>query len=351
MHHKKRIIFAYKNFAANRNVSHIGLGVAGINTSKVLTHEGYIADVWPILDGNHLRMLINLDRSKHRKHAHLPPITHVNISAPWIKTEGLNQLCTLFPDIRFSVNCHSNVGFLQADPSGMKLIREGLELELAVQNFTMAANSEKMCEWVRHAYGSHCEHLPNLYYLGNHMPRHHQPWRGGVLKIGIFGATRPQKNLASAVGAAIEMAYELKAQTQIWISSGRTEGGGGTIINTVRAMVDGLPDVTLHEGGWRTWPAFRKLIGSMHLLLQPSYTESFNMVTADGIAEGVPSVVGEAIHWVPRSWQANVDEVFEIAQVGRYLLNDHFAARDGMNHLKNYVQHGVRAWGEYLREK
>jgi hypothetical protein len=32
----------------------------------------------------------------------------------------------------------------------------------------------------------------------------------------------------------------------------------------------------------------------MHLLIQVSYTESFNMVTADGVLEGVPSVTSDA---------------------------------------------------------
>jgi hypothetical protein len=33
----------------------------------------------------------------------------------------------------------------------------------------------------------------------------------------------------------------------------------------------------------------------VHLLLQPSFTQSFNVVTADGVHQGVPSVVSDAI--------------------------------------------------------
>ncbi len=44
------------------------------------------------------------------------------------------------------------------------------------------------------------------------------------------------------------------------------------------------------------------------------------MVTADGIAEGVPSVVSEAIDWAPRSWKAPVDDANAMARIGRKLL-------------------------------
>jgi glycosyltransferase involved in cell wall biosynthesis len=42
----------------------------------------------------------------------------------------------------------------------------------------------------------------------------------------------------------------------------------------------------------------------MNVLINCSYTESFNMVTADGIAEGIPSVVSDAICWAPAYWRA-----------------------------------------------
>ena len=34
-------------------------------------------------------------------------------------------MCADFPETQFAVNCHSNLGFLQADPSAMRLVREG----------------------------------------------------------------------------------------------------------------------------------------------------------------------------------------------------------------------------------
>ena len=87
----------------------------------------------------------------------------------------------------------------------------------------------------------------------------------------------------------------------------------------------------------------------MNVLAQPSYTETFNnVVAADGIAEGVPSVVGSSIEWVPNYWQANTDDASDIAQVARRLLTDPRAAGDGYTSLKNYVTNGLTAWRQFL---
>ena len=330
------VVLAYKNFAANRNISHIGLGVAAINTAKVLRREGIKTDVWPILNARDLQEKLSV-----------APAKHVIISAPWIPTPEMQALATHFPETDFAVNCHSNVGFLQADRNGVKLMREVMELELGTSNVHLAGNSTRFCQWVNSAFGAPCAYLPNLYWLHDFAARQ-KTFTGGTLRIGVFGATRPLKNLMSAAGAALEIARHMRVPLDLWLSGGRTEGGGDTILGAVREMLQGLPGVNLITNGWQSWPNFRKTIAHMHLLLQPSYTESFNMVTADGVAEGVPSVVSEAIDWAPNDWKANVDDVLDIARVGRRLLQDERAADEGLTSLKAYVANGLHAYRRYF---
>jgi hypothetical protein len=330
------VVLAYKNFAANRNISHIGLGVAAINTAKVLRRENMKTDVWPILNAADLRQKLSSAWAEH-----------VIISAPWIPAAELQGLANDFPDTHFAVNCHSNVGFLQADRNGVKLMREVMELEMGTPNVHMAGNSRRFCSWVKSAFGVPCAYLPNLYFLDDCSARQ-MPWRGGTLRIGVFGATRPLKNLMSAAGAALEIARRLRAPLELWLSGGRTEGGGDAILAAVREMLNGLPGVSLHSNGWQSWPNFRKTVSHMHLLLQPSYTESFNMVTADGVAEGVPSVVSTAIDWAPDDWKAEADDVLDIARTGRRLLHDEHAADEGRTALAAYVADGLHAYRRYL---
>lgn len=331
------VILAYKNFAANRNISHIGLGVAAINTAKVLRGAAIQTDVWPIINATDLRARL-LES----------PADDVMISAPWIPTLEMQMLSNDFPRTRFTVNCHSNVGFLQADRNGMRLVRELMELEMATANVHLAGNSRRFCDWVRSGFGAPCAYLPNLYYLDGEAPVAQQPFSSGTLRIGIFGATRPLKNLMSAAGAALEIARNLRAPLELWLSAGRAEGGGDGILAAVREMLNGLPGVTIKMNGWQTWPSFRKTVGYMHLLLQPSYTESFNMVTADGVAEGVASVVSNAIDWAPNDWKANVDDVLDIARVGRRLLFDPRGAQEGMRALKHHNADGLNSYKQFL---
>ena len=72
------------------------------------------------------------------------------------------------------------------------------------------------------------------------------------------------------------------------------------------------------------------------------------MVTADGVAEGVPSVVSDAIDWAPEDWKANVDDVMDIARTGRRLLLDTRSAGEGRATLESYVNSGVHAYRHYL---
>ena len=332
-----KLILAYKNFAAYKNISHIGLGVAALNTSKVLHRHGVDVEVWPIAQARDLA-----DRLRQTN------ATHVVVSAPWIASPDMQNLLTAFPATRFAVNCHSNVGFLQADASGVKLVREGMEIEMGSSRFHVAGNSLKFCKWITAAYGAPCAYLPNLYYLDSTPPLV-PGFAAGTLRIGAFGATRPLKNFMSAAGAALSLARTLKSNLELWVSSGRTEGGGDTIMRAVHAMLDGVPGVSIVESGWQSWPKFRQLAGHMHLLLQPSYTESFNMVTADGVAEGVPSVVSEAIDWAPDHWKAKSDDVLDIARVGRSLLNDPRAAAEGFAALAAHNQQGAQSWIGFLQ--
>ncbi len=308
-----------------------------MNTAKVLRREGIQAHVWPVVNATDLR-----DRLRAN------PAQHIIISAPWIPTPQLQALANEFPEAQFGVTCHSNVGFLQADRNGVQLVRELMELELGTHNIHLSGNCRRFCDWVEAAFAAPCAYLPNLYYVDSHANKPHRPFCGGTLRIGLFGATRPLKNLMSAAAAAIEIGRELRTPVELWMSGGRAEGGGETVLAAVKEMLTGLPNVTLMLNGWQSWPKFRQVVGHMHLLLQPSYTESFNMVTADGVAEGVASVVSGAIDWAPMHWRADVDDARDIARIGRQLLSDPRACSDGLRALTTYIADGVNAYKTYF---
>ena len=338
-----RIILAYRNMAAMTAISHIGLGVSALNTAKVLQRNGFRVEIWAIDSARHLEQRLK------EAQAESVPITHLVMSAPWIPTLEWQRLCINFHRVQFCCSSHSNVGFLQADPLAAKFMTEdGPALERGFPNFSLAANSQALCGFITAGYAVPCTYLPNLYFLEPTNRNHRPLWSSGTLRIGCFGAARVQKNHVSAAAAAIEIASTLRANLEFWISGGRNDGMGGSSGYVVRQIISSCRFATLHENRWETWPQFRQTVAHMHLLMQPSYTESFNVVTADGVAEGVPSVVSSAIDWVPPHWQADADDVADIARVGANLLRDPKASQEGVASLAAYVTTGTRLWSDWI---
>ena len=337
---ERRVVITYKNFPVAHNVSHIGLGVSALNTAKVLRENGIACDVWPILNAKDLAARIA---------AANPRPSHVVICAPWLPTLDLQAyLIFRFTDIHFAVVCHSNVGFLSADPSAITNYRQELDLEQGSLNFSCAGNSQRFVRFIRESYQRPCIWLPNLYFFDSSSPSPRRPWSGGTIRIGSFGAVRPLKNNLSAAAAALQISEWLHTEVQFHISVGRVEGGY-QVVRAIEAMLNGSPRVVLVKDEWYQWPQFRSLIRSMHLLIQPSFSETFNMVTADGASESIPSVVSDAIDWAPDDWKAEVDDPVAIARTGRRLLVDGFAGSEGFAALQAHDARGLAAWKHWLQ--
>jgi glycosyltransferase involved in cell wall biosynthesis len=340
-----RLLIAYKNFAANRNVSHIGLGVSATQNRRALRAAGHMAEVRAVASGQELLELLDRDREAATL-AHHVPITHVVSSAPWIPTAELSLMASKYPDVEFTVLSHSNVGFLQADPRAISLLREGADLERALPNFHVAANSKALRNWWQAAYQTPMLLLPNMYPFEG--IRRKPGWSGGKLRIGCFCAIRPYKNVLTAAAAALEVGVRLRASDmEFWISGGRNEGGG-TIAEAIHQMYVNVPRARVVLNHWESWPQFLGTVGSMDLLIQPSYTETFNMVTADGIARGVPSVVGEAIAWAPQNWMAATDSACDLADRAVALLHDPRAIEQGAEALIASNEAALREWEGFL---
>lgn len=333
-----KVLIVYRSTADAPNCSHAGLGICAINTAKTLAQYGIWAKAFPVTRQEQVEAYLAIS----------PDITHVLIQAPWMGSKFLFHLSDRFHDVRFAVNCHSNVGFLQADPGSVTRILDLLELEQTSVNLHCSGNNLPFVEWIEEAYSSPCAYLPNLYYLDRHCENFRPLWNGGVLRIGIFGATRPQKNVMTGACAAIEIAQHLKTQTEIWVNAGREEKHGKVILDAVKKAVSRNPFCTFKEFPWAWWPEFRRHIGSMNLLIQASYTESFNQVTADGVATGVPSVVSPAIRWAPDYWMCDVDSVDSVARIGTGLIRNPHAHRDGVRALREHNDSGIIAWRHYL---
>ncbi len=336
-----KLILCYKKSGLpTPGSSHGGIGNTCRNIANVLNQHGHRSEVWPIAGGDTLEARLIQEGSE---------VTHVVVAAPFIPSGWMGRLSQGFPDIKFSVTSHSNVGFLQAESAAIRLMREYSDLAVLEHNFHAAANSIRLVEAFNAAYGRFVIHLPNLYDLASTPQARGKLGSRGTLNIGSFGALRVQKNFTSAAWAALGIARRLRIPLRFHINLGRTDSNGDVVERAIRASIENVPGAELVPVSWASPLEFRRIVAQMDLLLQPSYTETFSMVTADAIAEMIPVVVTEAMEWCPDDWKAESDDVVDIRNVGLGLLSNGYAAEEGYQALLRYNGAGLRQWVSFLQ--
>lgn len=317
---------------------HRGLGINALMTVKVLRKNGIHADLCAVWDVQGVRKALK----------RLKP-THAVIQALWINAEEQSKLCCDFPNVHFVIRVHSQIGFLQIEPGAIKILRDDLFLQEGLLNLSVSSNTLRLRDFLHHTYKSRVVYLPNLYDLERVQRKRDESHDHRVLRVGSFGAHRLLKNHTTACAAAMMMAERRGSDLEFYVNAGRKEGEkANSVTDALRNMTDRLRWVKLIEVGWEEWSQFRATVAHMDLTMQVSFTETFNIVTADSVAEGVPAVVSDAIEWTPSRWHANVDDAADICRVGSALLWDTHAAEEGLEALQKYLKCAIKTWLEYL---
>jgi hypothetical protein len=317
---------------------HIGLGVNTMHMTNVLSKQGVKCGAYSAWSADHLeRVLVTL-----------PHDSVIVVEALWLTTDDCKRLLTRFEQMHFIIRCHSQLAFIQADTSAIKLFREQLALQDLTLRFQMAGNSSRFADFIIQGLHDRCHHLPNLYHMERVERKFPKLHADRILRVGSFGATRVLKFHIVAAAASLIVGKQRGNDIEFYMSSNRDEGGGGYVKQGIKHLYANLPGVKLVEEPWRDWPSFRKLVSHMDICVQCSATESFNMVTADAIAEGVPCVVGPAIDWVPEDWIAEVDDPNHVAQKMIHVLGDPRAGERGLKALQEHNDKSIRSWLTHL---
>jgi hypothetical protein len=331
------VALVYRNFKAYGPdmYSHVGLGVNAYHTAKVLMRHGIQAkplSVW------------SADNVIKRLAEH--PYTHAVIDALWLNRADLVRIAERFPSIQFFVRCHSQIGFLQVEPGAVKILREDLSLQESELNVHVAGNSHRFVNFIRNVYNQDCALLPNLYDLDRVSPRAPRNIHRKI-RVASFGSIRHLKLHSVAAAGALWLARSKGKDLEFHLSVHREEHGSGAL-QAIRNLFESLPWAQLIENPWQDWGDFRRLVAHMDLCIQVSATETFNLATADAIAEGVPCVVSTAIEWTPEDWQVDTDDAEKIARIGWRLVSDPDAPREGHQALERYQHSAIRHWKHVL---
>lgn len=285
----------------------------------------------------------------------------VIIEAFWVVPEKFDVLTKLHPNVKWVVRNHSKAPFLA---------NEGIGFDWAIRysdypNVYVASNAKITNDEIAHLIKAHhpewsmaqakerCPFLPNYYPIER--LRSTDPCGSGSsseIHIGCFGAIRPLKNHIIQALAAIKYADKVGKKLYFHINATRLENqGSNQILKNLKMIFQNIPhDLVEHE--WMPHAQFLDLIGSMDFGLQVSYSETFNIVSADMISQGVPVIVSDEIDWMEGSFVADPNNSDDIVQ--KLVVANIYAKAAGwviknQENLIRYNEHTQRAWASAIK--
>lgn len=275
--------------------------------SDMLNGNGIVSNIVVVHDNND----IDREVTKHRPSVCI-------IEALWVVPEKFDILQKLHPNVKWVVRLHSALSFISNEGNAMNWVLQYLQHS----NVFISCNDLRILDSIR-ALASVKFHwgsvqLKNkVLYQPNFYPDAFEPVRPinkstPRLDIGCFGAIRPLKNQLAQAVAAVQFAEAKGYGLNFHINGNRVEMKGAPVLHNLIGLFDHLPHASLVLHDWQPHGDFRRLVGTMDMGLQVSYSETFNIVAADFVAEGVPLVTSDEIFWTTATAYADPNRVDSI---------------------------------------
>lgn len=315
MARKPRILFILKHRLQSGGgqtvLKHSGLYNSASFVCNMLGARGYNVTLVQVVDNN------DIDREVTR---HAPDV--VIIEALWVVPEKFHVLRKLHPHVRWVVRLHSELPFLANEGVAFDWINQYVR-----QPNVFVSTNSRTAQRDLEAYLDAKPSLllasapsalrDKLIYLPNYYPVRSSARttrsflrRGDLFHVGCFGAIRPMKNHLIQAAAAVRFAERHGLHCRFHVNAARTEQKGEVVLKNLRAFFHGLGSRhQLVEHGWLERDEFLALVGQMHIGLQVSFSETFNIVSADFVSEDVPIVVSSEVDWMPRFFTADPNDV------------------------------------------
>jgi hypothetical protein len=195
-----------------------------------------------------------------------------------------------------------------------------------------------------------------IVYLPNYYPQVYKKKELDKSKeyidIGCFGAVRPLKNHMLQAVAAVKFAESIGKKLRFHINAGRIEMKGEPVMHNLRGFFAHLSgrghELVGHE--WTPRNGFLELCGEMDIGMQCSFSETFNIVGADLISQGVPLISSSEIPWHSVIFSATPQESEEIynALLRTYKYSKLNTILNQYN-LTRYTNKTRKIWVDYFK--
>lgn len=285
----KRVLFICKLRGGSYGIPY-GLFNSASFVAEALKKRGIETKVVDVVDANS----IDREVSQYKP-------THVVIEALWVTPDKFRVLLKLHKKPKWVVRVHSKAPFLAMEGIAIEWLTEYKKIADEFNNFKVSANNFDFNNELIDVLRLDAVYLPNIY-----APKYQfKPSKcKETFDIGCFGSIRPLKNQFIQAIAAIDYANLYGKKLQFHMNASRVEQRGESILRNIRALFKDSGHI-LVEHQWLSHADFIKLVRTMDLGMQVSFTESFNIVTADFVSQDVPVVVSPDIDWMPLLYKAN----------------------------------------------
>ena len=272
--------------------------------------------------------------------------THVIIEALWVVPQKFEVLTKLHPNVQWIIRLHSDISFLANEGIAIEWIYEYLKYD----NVKVSSNDYETNFNFELLTNKEFVYLPNYYPVGFFNRNKPKPDTKKVINVGCFGAVRPLKNQLIQAVAAIDYADAYGKKLKFHINTQRIEGRGEPVLKNLRALFENNPKHELVEHGWLSHDEFIDLVQTMDIGLQVSFTETFNIVSADFVNNNIPVVTSNEVEWVSPIYFANPLKVNSIvSRMRRAIITSRFKL-NWLNKLSlwNYSLNSEKIWTKYF---
>jgi len=243
--------------------------------------------------------------------------THAIVEALWVVPDKFDVLSKLHPRVQWIVRSHSEAPFLSNEGIATSWIAGYLKRGIEIMCNSMVAQTQVKA--MAADFGN-AEALvtygPNFYPLpGRAAVTPHPPVAKGEVHVGCFGAIRPLKNHLAQAIAAISFANAQSLKLRFHVNAGRIEGGASPVLRNLRDLFSASAGGRhlLVEHDWLPHQQFLATLASAtDIAMQVSFSETFNIVSADSAAVGLPVVGSPAIPWLGAYAQALPGDVADM---------------------------------------
>lgn len=315
----KKILFILKerfDYSSDVTTGQVNFATGLLNSTQyvvdMLNKNGVEAKLVMVKDNNS----IDKEVTEYRP-------TDVIIEALWVVPSKFIQLSALHPSVKWYIHLHSDLPFLANEGVAMGWIAEYIENPSVM----IIVNSKRLFRELRFIL-KHKDDVEddvvdeNLIYLPNYYPTTTIPvkdytFSSDEINIACFGAIRPMKNQLTQAVAAVMFAEKVKKKVVFHINASRVEQRGEAVLRNIENFFDSIKEKghRLVEHSWYNRDEFIALCSTMDLGMQCSFSETFNIVCADLVTSGVPTIGTTEIQWLGNIFTADPNDTSDITDV------------------------------------